>query len=117
MLDLKETDEAVDLFCGIGNFTLPLAQRVRHVTGVDVRSRFGLSEKVVSLVQADPAVLKRLVGNAKVNGLAQKALVSSMLATAVIISSYCERSNITGLTPPAEPLRRARSAVRCMVRS
>lgn len=77
----------------------------------------GYSEKVVSLVQADPAVLKRLVGNAKVNGLAQKALVSSMLATTVVISSYCERSNITGLTPPAEPLRRERSAVRCMVRS
>ncbi len=35
-LDLKDTDEVLDLFCGLGNFTLPLAQLSAEVTGVEV---------------------------------------------------------------------------------
>jgi 23S rRNA (uracil1939-C5)-methyltransferase len=35
LLDLKETDELLDLFCGLGNFTLPLARRVKKVYGVE----------------------------------------------------------------------------------
>lgn len=34
-LDLQSTDNVLDLFCGLGNFTLPLARRVAAVTGVD----------------------------------------------------------------------------------
>lgn len=35
LLELKDTDEVLDLFCGLGNFTLPLARRVRKVYGVE----------------------------------------------------------------------------------
>jgi 23S rRNA (uracil1939-C5)-methyltransferase len=34
-LDLKPNDQVLDLFCGIGNFTLPLATKSGHVVGVE----------------------------------------------------------------------------------
>ncbi len=42
LLSPKAEDKVLDLFCGLGNFTLPLARQVTHVTGVE-----GSSELVV----------------------------------------------------------------------
>ncbi|MCL5974768.1 MAG: 23S rRNA (uracil(1939)-C(5))-methyltransferase RlmD [Gammaproteobacteria bacterium] len=35
LLDLEQNDRVLDLFCGLGNFTLPLAKRVSSVIGVE----------------------------------------------------------------------------------
>ncbi len=35
LLDPQEDERVLDLFCGLGNFTLPLARKSLHVTGVE----------------------------------------------------------------------------------
>lgn len=56
LLDAQPEDRIADLFCGLGNFTLPIATQVREVVGI---------EGSVTLTE-------RALENAKFNGVAEK---------------------------------------------
>ena len=53
LLDLEQNDRVLDLFCGLGNFTLPLAKRVSSVIGVE----------------GDKSLVAHAQRNATINGL------------------------------------------------
>jgi 23S rRNA (uracil1939-C5)-methyltransferase len=53
LLDIQENDRVLDLFCGVGNFTLPLARRSSYVVGVE----------------GDQALVNRANHNKELNGL------------------------------------------------
>jgi 23S rRNA (uracil1939-C5)-methyltransferase len=54
LLAPARTDRVLDLFCGLGNFTLPLARRVREVVGIE----------------GSEALAQRALANAQANGVA-----------------------------------------------
>ncbi len=58
LLDVQTTDRVADLFCGLGNFTLPLATRAAEVIGIE----------------GSPALTERSLQNARVNGLDKKTV-------------------------------------------
>ena len=53
LLDVQKDDRVLDLFCGVGNFTLPLARFSDHVVGVE----------------GDQALVNRAIHNRQLNGL------------------------------------------------
>ena len=64
LLDAKPEDRVLDLFCGLGNFTLPLARSVREVVGVE----------------GDAGLVQRARENAAHNGLANAQFHAADLA-------------------------------------
>lgn len=56
LLDVQVDDRVADLFCGLGNFTLPLATQAREVVGIE----------------GSTALTERALQNAQLNGLAEK---------------------------------------------
>jgi len=53
LLDVQKEDRVLDLFCGVGNFTLPLARKSGYVIGVE----------------GDQALVNRALHNKQLNGL------------------------------------------------
>jgi 23S rRNA (uracil1939-C5)-methyltransferase len=53
LLDVQPTDRVLDLYCGLGNFTLPLARRAAAVVGVE----------------GEAGLIERARGNARRNGI------------------------------------------------
>jgi len=60
LLDVQPTDRVADLFCGLGNFTLPLATQAKEVIGIE----------------GSTALTERALENATLNGLAAKTQFS-----------------------------------------
>ena len=56
LLEVQPEDRVADLFCGLGNFTLPLATQAREVVGIE----------------GSTALTQRALANAASNGLAEK---------------------------------------------
>jgi 23S rRNA (uracil1939-C5)-methyltransferase len=63
LLDPQPDERVLDLFCGIGNFTLPLATRAAQVTGVE----------------GDPKLVERAQANAAANGFDNIRVVAANL--------------------------------------
>jgi 23S rRNA (uracil1939-C5)-methyltransferase len=61
LLEVQPSDRVADLFCGLGNFTLPLATQAREVVGIE----------------GSTALTERALANAKVNGLDAKTSFST----------------------------------------
>lgn len=64
LLDPQSGDRVLDLFCGLGNFTLPLARRAAHVVGVE----------------GEAGLVQRARDNAAKNGIANATFHSADLA-------------------------------------
>jgi 23S rRNA (uracil1939-C5)-methyltransferase len=64
LLDLAPGDRVLDLFCGLGNFTLPMATRAAEVTGVE----------------GDPELVRKAIANAARNKLGNVGFHAADLA-------------------------------------
>jgi 23S rRNA (uracil1939-C5)-methyltransferase len=85
LLDPRPTDRALDLFCGLGNFSLPLALRVEAVAGVE----------------GDAALVARAGANADRNGIRNAMFHAADLAAASQAGDWARaRYDLVLLDPP-----------------
>ncbi|WP_070970437.1 23S rRNA (uracil(1939)-C(5))-methyltransferase RlmD [Vibrio sonorensis] len=84
-LELVPQDRVLDLFCGLGNFTLPLAKATQHVVGVE-----GIDEMVVSAR-----------ANAKLNQLENVEFYHANLEQALIEQPWIKETFNKVLLDPA----------------
>jgi 23S rRNA (uracil1939-C5)-methyltransferase len=85
LLEPRPGDFALDLFCGLGNFSLPLARRTAAVAGIE----------------GDAALVARARANAARNGIANAAFHAADLAAAAQAGDWSrERYDLVLLDPP-----------------
>ena len=85
LLGPQPRDRVLDLFCGLGNFSLPLARLAASVDGVE----------------GDPALVARARANAARNGIANAAFHTANLAAESQAGAWCrERYDLVLLDPP-----------------
>lgn len=65
LLELTPDARVLDLYCGLGNFTLPIARRAARVLGIE----------------GDPSLVERARHNARLNGLDNAAFIAADLAS------------------------------------
>ncbi|HEX7236758.1 MAG TPA: 23S rRNA (uracil(1939)-C(5))-methyltransferase RlmD [Gammaproteobacteria bacterium] len=83
LADVQPTDRVLDLYCGLGNFSLPLAQRAASLLGVE----------------GDAGLVARAVRNASLNGIGNARFVTADLM-APGWGFYRERWDVVVLDPP-----------------
>jgi 23S rRNA (uracil1939-C5)-methyltransferase len=85
LLDPRPTDRALDLFCGLGNFSLPLALRAASVDGVE----------------GDAALVARARANAARNGIANASFHAANLAAETQAGDWARAAyDLVLLDPP-----------------
>jgi len=85
LLEPRPTDRALDLFCGLGNFSLPLARRTAAVVGVE----------------GDARLVARARANAERNGIGNAAFHSANLAADSQTGDWARaRYDLVLLDPP-----------------
>ena len=85
MLQAKNSDRVLDLFCGVGNFTLPLARHAGTVVGVE----------------GDAGLVQRARDNAQRNGLENVEFFTANLYEELAPTSWLKQSfNKALLDPP-----------------
>ncbi|MDA8361471.1 MAG: 23S rRNA (uracil(1939)-C(5))-methyltransferase RlmD [Gammaproteobacteria bacterium] len=95
-LDLNGSERVIDLFCGLGNFTLPLARRAHAVTGVE----------------ANEALVAQAGRNAAANGLTGVRFVAADLDAAGVATVIGAQGYDAALLDP--PRTGALGAVRAL---
>ena len=85
LLDPRPSDRALDLFCGLGNFSLPLARRTATVDGVE----------------GDSALVTRARANAARNGIGNAFFHAANLAAEMQAGEWASaRYDLVVLDPP-----------------
>jgi 23S rRNA (uracil1939-C5)-methyltransferase len=85
LLQPEPADAVLDLFCGLGNFTLPLARRARQVQGVE----------------GDAVLVSKAVANAVRNGIANAQFAVANLFDPQAFGSWArQRYDLALLDPP-----------------
>lgn len=85
LLEPTDGDNVLDLFCGVGNFTLPIAKRAGRVTGIEGEKR----------------LVQRAVDNAALNGLGNAEFRTADLYAEALTGSWIDPSfNKLLLDPP-----------------
>jgi 23S rRNA (uracil1939-C5)-methyltransferase len=95
LLSPQPSDLALDLYCGLGNFTLPLAQRVASVTGVE----------------GDAALVDRARENADRNRIANARFLAADLASAQAGAGWAGPHDLVLLDPPRAGAREVLQAI------
>jgi 23S rRNA (uracil1939-C5)-methyltransferase len=91
-LDPDSTDEVLDLFCGLGNFSLPLARRSARVVGVE----------------GEPGLVQRARANAVANGIGNVEFQAHDLASERHDAEWARRRyDLVLLDPPRAGAREA----------
>lgn len=85
LLELQSSDRVLDLFCGLGNFTLPLARHAAHAVGVE----------------GDAELINRAALNAQENGIDNAEFARFDLTQSVLEQSWAQaRYDKILLDPP-----------------
>jgi 23S rRNA (uracil1939-C5)-methyltransferase len=84
LMDIQAADNVLDLYCGLGNFTLPMALKANQITGVE---------------GAEPMVEKAR-HNAKLNNIENVNFISADLSTSLIEALRTDSYDKVLLDPP-----------------